>query len=372
MPSSDALALVAKINKAAGEGSVMLASDMRVARRFTSGSLSLDVALGGGWPANHWVELIGKESNGKTALVLKTIAANQAIDPEFTVAWIAAEHYDTDQAEALGVDNSRVLVIPTQAMEFAFQTMVEFAASRSVDCIVLDSYPALVPDEEASKDMDESTMALGARNTGKFFRKVGPETRRGNEERPILGVIINQMRDKIGGFSPQGTPQTSPGGNAKNYAFYVRVEVRRAEWIVEKVPGKGEIKVGQVIKATTIKNKSAPPQQVAIVDFYFRDAPSGFKRGDFDLVKEMFLLALVYDVIRRGGAWYYFGEQKWHTKENTIAALYGDFTLQEEIRAAVLEAASKPRDTPLTEADIDAAGVTPIRAVGRREMAKAA
>lgn len=370
MVSKEVQALVAKVNKKLGEGAVVVGSDIKIARRFTSGSLGLDVALGGGWPANHWIEVIGQESHGKTAIVLKTIAANMAVDPEFTVFWLAAEHYDTDQAEALGVDNDRVIVHSTQAMEDALQTVLEFADSRAVDCIVIDSYPALIPNEEADKEMDGAVMALGARALGKFFRKAGSATRRSltdDSDRPLLCFMINQFRDAIGQFSPHGTPKTTPGGKAKNYAFYVRVEVKRDEWKEVSRLGKGKIKVGQTIKVNTIKNKSAAPQQVAAVDFYFRDAPElGFNRGEYDSVKEIVAMGLVFDVIARGGAYFQFDNgqydekgkpiYRWMGKPAMEEAIKGDLTLQAEVRAAVMEAVSKVGEAhSISEEDVDAA-----------------
>lgn len=368
--SVEAVSLAAELNKRLGEGSVVLASDMRVARRYTSGSLSLDVALGGGWPGNQWAEVLGQESHGKTAIVLKTIAANQAVDPDFSTLWIAAEHYDVDQAAALGVDNSRVVVVPTQEMEVAYETMLQYAKARAVDCVVLDSYPALIAKEEEDKSMDEAVMALGARLTGKFFRKAGSATRRSLvlEERPMLGFIINQYRDKIGAFSPHGTPKTSPGGNAKNYAFYSRVEVTRDEWIEEATPGKGKTKVGQKIKIRTIKNKSAAPQQVAYVDFYFRDAAIlGFSRGDYDMVKELVSMAVVYDVITRGGATFRFGEHKWTGKEPMFAAIRKDEVLSTEITSAVREIALDPlQGRGVTDTDLISAEHVGVRSISRR------
>jgi recombination protein RecA len=369
--SAEAVSLAAELNKRLGEGSVVLASDMRVARRYTSGSLSLDVALGGGWPGNQWAEILGLESHGKTAIVLKTIAANQALDPDFSTLWIAAEHYDVDQAAALGVDNSRVVVVPTQEMEVAYETMLRFASDRAVDCVVLDSYPALIPKEEEEKAMDEAVMALGARLTGKFFRKAGSATRRSLvlQERPMLGFIINQYRDKIGAFAPHGTPKTSPGGNAKNYAFYVRVEVNRDEWIEEATPGKGKVKVGQKIKVRTIKNKSAAPQQVAYVDFYFRDAPIlGFERGDYDVVKELVAMALVYDVITRGGATFRFGEHKWTGKDAMFAGIRADVAVRNEITEQVHQIALDPlRRKGITETDLSGAQNIGVRTIHRRQ-----
>lgn len=369
MVSKEVQALVAKVNKKLGEGAVVVGSDIKVSRRFTSGSLGIDVALGGGWPANHWIEVIGQESHGKTAIILKTIAANQAADPDFTTFWLAAEHYDTDQAEALGVDNDRVIVHSTQAMEDALQTVLEFAESRAVDAIVIDSYPALIPNEEADKEMDGAVMALGARALGKFFRKAGSATRRSltEDDRPLLCFMINQYRDAIGQFSPHGTPKTTPGGKAKNYAFYVRVEVKRDEWREVSRIGKGKIKVGQTIKVNTIKNKSAAPQQVAAVDFYFRDAPElGFSRGEYDTVKEIVAMGLVFDVITRGGAYFQFDNghyddkgkpvNRWMGKPAMEEAIKGDLTLQDAVRTAVMEAVSKVGEAhSITEEDMDAA-----------------
>lgn len=349
----EAQAIVARINKKLGEDALVLGSDMKLAGRFTTGSLSLDVILGGGWPANQWSEIIGQESHGKTTVVLKTIAANQLVDTEFTTLWVAAEHYNEEIAAACGVDNSRVIVVATQQMEFAYETMLEFAESRAVDCIVLDSYPALIADEEQAKAMEEVVVALGARLTGKFFRKAGKATRRSltdPDDRPLLGLIINQWRDQIGGFSPRGTPRTTPGGKAKNYAFYVRVEVSRDEWIDEARPGKGKVRVGQVIKIRTVKNKTAAPQQVATLDYYFRDAPHlGFSKGDYDGAKEIFILSQLFDVVRRGGAYYSYGDRRWKGKEEFYNSVRGELTLQDELYLEVLAAAKRPDAYSLDE-----------------------
>lgn len=358
--NSEAITILKQINKEFGQGTVCLASDITIPARFTSGSLSLDIALGGGWPVNHWVELIGLESHGKTMAVLKTIAANQLINPDFTTVWIAAEHFDTDQALALGVDLDRVIVVPTQEMEKAFTTMLRYAESRTVDCIVLDSYPALIANEEAEKEMDEMVMALGARLTGKFFRKAGTATHRNMDgsERPMLGIIINQWREKIGGFSPRGTPKTTPGGLAKNFAFYVRLEVKRDEFIIEKRPRRGDVKVGQSIKFTTIKNKSAAPQQTAQVDFYFRKAPRlGFDRGEYDTLKEVITYGVLYGIITRRGKWYYFGGHQWNGSAEMLDTFRTMPELVDDIKRDVMSIVENKRiddlDDEPTASEVD-------------------
>jgi recombination protein RecA len=366
----EAAVLAAKINKDMGEGAVIIASEMTTPPAFTTGDLGLDISLGGGWPGNQWCEVIGMESHGKTFVVLKTIAANQSRDPEFTTLWIAAEPYDTEQASALGVDNDRVVLIPTQDMTYAYEKILEFAEQRAVDCVVIDSYPAMIAAEEEEKSMDEAVVALGARFTGKFFRKAGHAWRRNPDgsERPILGLFINQFRDKIGGFSPQGTPRTTPGGNAKNYAFYVRAEVKRDEFIEEALPGKNlKVKVGQVIKITTIKNKAAAPRQVTSIDAYFRDAPlHGFKRGDYDKVKTLVIYGLLFDVIVRRGAYYDIGDVTVKSKDAMVDRVREDLDLQEYIEREVRQIALHTGPRSVTEADIETASNEGTRKVTRR------
>lgn len=381
----EATALVNALNKKYGEGSVVRAKDIQIHKRYPTGWLGLDVALGGGWPANQPIEVLGKESHGKTALVFKTIAACMAADPNFTVLWVAAEHYDVDQATALGVDNDRVVVHSTQAMEEAFEVMLAFGASKAVDGIVLDSYPALIADDEAAKDMDEfATMAVGARLFGKFFRKWGGTVHNditNPDAKPLLGpIIINQYRDKIGGYSPRGTPQTSPGGNAKNYAYYVRVDVARDEFITETFKGV-ETKVGQTIKVKTTKNKSAAPQQVAVIDFYFRDAPKhGFKRGEYDIGSDIVLMAVLFGVVTKRGAWFYFenGEldeggkpkHRWQGGPALKEGILSDDALYAAVEAEVRKRAANPQYlNTITDEEVTDAQNAGVRKVSRSTKA---
>lgn len=333
--------VLAEINKKHGEGTVVLGSDIHhdLIPRLSTGSLALDVALGGGWAANQWNEIIGDESHGKTAVTLKTVAAAQQADPDFVTVWVAAEHFVVPYAEMLGVDVSRVIVVNTNVMEDAFEAILKFLKTHSVDLIVLDSLPALVPGEEAEKAMEDFQMGLGARLTGKFFRKQGKDMKRSlvDEERPVTGIIINQFREKIGVM--YGDPKTTPGGKAKNFFYFTRVEVKRDEWIEEKQEGFDKpVRVGQVIKCRTVKNKSHPPQKVAVIDFYFADAQNGMRAGEYDTAKEIIALAMQFRIFERRGAWYTYGDERWNGKSGIADALAENPALAEKIRADVMEA----------------------------------
>lgn len=345
--SPGATAFIKKTNATLKDELLVSADQLAVPRRFTSGCLSADVIMGGGWPGDQWSEVVGKSSAGKTFIVLKSIAANQKLDPNFTALWVSAEHYNHEWAAALGVDNSRVVVVPTQQMETALQVMLEATSSQEFDSVVLDSFPALIPSEEALKAMDEFTTAVGARTLGKFVRKAGEAGRRAYDgsERPFFGVIINQYRDLIGGFAKFGTPQTTPGGHGKDYFYYMRVEVSRKEWIKEKRPGIDEpVIVGQTQRIKTIKNKSAAPQQQIDVDLFVRRCVArDLGRGDYDTAAEYFTVGRVTRIIGASGSYYTFGGQQWQGKDRMKAAIRDDSVLREALAREVLEAAADPR-----------------------------
>ena len=342
MINDEARKVLAQLNKKFGEGVVVMASDIRsdIIPRITSGSTTLDYVLGGGFPGNQWNELIGEPSHGKTALALKTIAANQALDPEYTTVWVAAEQWVPEYAAMCGVDTSRVIVIETSIMEEAYQAVIQFAESKSVDAIVIDSLPALSPMPEMEKDMSEATVGRGALLTNKFFRVVGTAMKRSlvEDERPVLGLIINQYRMKIGVM--HGDPRTTPGGEGKNYAFFTRCEVKRDEWI-EVGTGTNKVRVGQRIKVRTLKNKTAPPQRVAYFDFYFAEG-GACAPGEFDFAKEVASLAVVMGIIDRKGGWFYHGERKWQGIDSVIASIREEVDLKEELQRAVFESDALP------------------------------
>jgi len=323
--------IVSSVNKKFGEDVMVKGS--RIAEklpRITTGVLAFDMMLGGGWPVNQWSEIVGDESSGKTAIAYKTIAANQAKDPDWIALWVAAEEYVPEYAEAIGVDLDRLWVVETNLMENAYDLIIRAMDNRAVDCVVLDSLPALVPETEYEKSMDEFTVGLGARLTGKFFRKSAKAQRRSliHEDRGCTGLIVNQWRQKIGVM--WGDPRTTPGGLAKNFSYFARVEVKKDEWLKE-----GKQAVGQTIKGRTIKNKTYKPQQQAVVDFYFADY-GGFHMGDFDTVKDMINIAIACEVITRAGAFYSYKDDKWQGKEKVLEALRADLSLQDELRAELM------------------------------------
>jgi recombination protein RecA len=332
---AEVLKVVAQLNKKLGDNTVVLASTAKAVQRITTGSLTLDVVLGGGWPTNQWTEIIGEASHGKTAIALKTVAANQAKNPDFITVWVAAEPFDVEYARLCGIDTDKVFLVETNVMEEAYEAAIAFCESKAIDLLVIDSLPALVPSSEDEKQMNEATVGRGALMTNKFFRKVGKATKRAlnGEERGVTCLIINQFRMKIGVM--HGDPRTTPGGLGKDYAMAIRCEVKRDDWL-EVGTGEAKRRIGQTIRVRTIKNKTFPPQQTAYLDFAFADG-GPIEAGDYDSAKEIIALSILNGIVERRGGWFYYGERKWQGVASVVDSIREEIDLKDELTTAVMD-----------------------------------
>jgi len=345
--------VMAECNKEFGAGTVVWGNQIRYDEvpRISSGSLALDTALGGGWTVNAWHEIYGDESSGKTTIILKTIATQQALDPNWTVFWVAAEEFVPSWSRDLGCDNSRISVMQTNVLEEATNAVIRVLEGRVADAVVIDSIPALSPISEAEGTMDDQQVGLQARLLGKFFRKCHTAMKRSITEvdRPVTCFAVNQWRERVG--IPFGDPRTTPGGRAKNYWYTTRVELKRDDWITEG-ERRNQRKVGISIKCLTKKNKSYPPERVANFDFLFDHNELQIPPGSYDTAKELVTLAVYFDIFTMKGAYYHFGDQSWHGRSSLEEQVRWDLTLQQSLRDAVMEFAAKGRrpedssDTP--------------------------
>ena len=262
-----------EINKAYGPGTIIRGSEIRedYLQRTSTGSLTIDWVLGGGWRTNQWHQVIGETTDGKSSTVLKAIAYNQAINPDFVALWVEAEELDKAWARTLGVNVDRLVLVPRNEMEIAMQIVLDHCKEQAIDMAVIDSLTALVPLDEDDRDMDENTVGLAARRVSQFFRKNGSAMRRSfvNVERPVTGVFTSQWREKIG--VTYGDNHTSPHGRAKEFYCATTLELRRSALINDdemkrRIRRRGStdttakpVPVGQEIRLKAIKNKTASP-----------------------------------------------------------------------------------------------------------------
>jgi recombination protein RecA len=332
--------IILSSNKEFGEGTLIRGADIQdeTTRRISTGSLALDLAFGGGIPVNSWTELLGEPSNGKSVIAMKTVAAAMAANPKYECLYVASEDFFPQWAQQLGMDMKRTTVVRTRVMEEAYTVIERALQERAVDAVVVDSLSALAPLAELEGGMDEWQVGLGARLTNKFMRKVAAAQRRELHvaDRDCIAMIVSQWREKVGVM--WGDNRTTPYGRGKEFHYVLRIETRKDEWIKHK-----EQPVGFALKARTVKNKTAPPQRVGVVDFYFDDVIDSdgviqHRAGSYDRVKEVSNLAMAFDVVTRRGAYYYYGDQQWMGKEPFLEALRDDLEFAAEIERSVTAA----------------------------------
>ena len=255
-PKEEAVKLaLAQIAKQYGEGAVMRMGDQNIVaiEKFSSGSLSLDIALGGGIPKGRIIEIYGPESSGKTTLALHAIAEAQKVGGR--AAFIDAEHaLDVTYAKKIGVDIDSLLVSQPNDGEEALEIVETLVRSGGIDIIVIDSVAALTPRAEIEGMMGDSHMGLHARLMSQALRKLTSIVSKTN----CSVIFINQMRMKIGVMF--GNPETTTGGNALKFYASIRLDVRRIDKILEKaVAGEDQEIVGNRTRVKVVKNKIAPP-----------------------------------------------------------------------------------------------------------------
>jgi recombination protein RecA len=289
-----------------------------------TGSVTLDVALGvGGVPRGRVVEIFGPESSGKTTLTLSIIANAQKAGG--TAAFIDAEHaFDPAYAKMLGVNLDNLLMSQPDTGEQALDITETLVKSNALDVVVVDSVAALTPKAEIDGEMGQSHMGLQARLMSHALRKLSGSIAKSK----TCVIFINQIREKIGVMF--GNPETTPGGRALKFYASVRIDLRRIASLK-----KGEVAVGNRVRASIAKNKVAPPFRKAEFDIMFDEGIS--KSGSvLDMGETL-------GVLKKSGAWLLYGDEKLgQGKENARVYLKENPRVLEKIEKEIVEAAARP------------------------------
>ena len=316
-----------QIKEKFGEGSIMKLGEAHAMEVdvVPSGCLSLDIALGvGGVPRGRVVEIFGAEASGKTTLTLHIIAELQKLGG--LAAFVDAEHaLDPVYAKKIGVKIDDLLISQPDTGEQALDIVETLVRSNAVDVIVIDSVAALTPKAEIEGEMGDSHMGLQARLMSQALRKL---TAIVSKSKTVI-IFLNQTRMKIGVFF--GNPETTTGGMALKFYSSVRIEVRRI----------GQIKLGDKIlgsriKAKVVKNKVAPPFQVAEFDIMYNEGIS--------VSSDLIDLGLQYEVLVKSGNTVSLGETKLGVgREQARQFLKDNLKVAKEIREAVWQKVKEQR-----------------------------
>lgn len=312
-----------KMDKTYGKGAVMKMGDSVVAdvEVIPSGSLGLDIALGvGGYPRGRVIEIYGPESSGKTTLTLHAIAEAQKNGG--IAAFIDAEHaFDRFYAEKLGVDIDNLIISQPDNGEQGLEIADNLIRSGAIDIVVIDSVAALTPKSEIEGEMGDSKMGLHARLMSQALRKLT-----GSISKTHCTVIfINQLREKIGVMF--GNPETTTGGNALKFYASVRIDIRRSTQIKDT---DGNVQ-GNKTRVKIVKNKVAPPFRTTEFDIMYGEGISK--------VGEIIDLGVEYEIIKKSGSWFSYGDTKLGQGRDAVKSLLLDNPeLFEELDGKIREA----------------------------------
>ena len=327
---------IEQIEKQFGKGAVMRLGEnaaMNV-EHIKTGSLTLDVALGiGGIPKGRIVEIYGPESSGKTTVALHCVAEAQKAGG--TAAFIDVEHaLDPVYAGNLGVDIDSLLVAQPDSGEQALEIAESLVRSGAIDIIVIDSVAALVTKAEIEGEMGDSHVGQLARLMSQALRKLTGALSKTN----CAAIFINQLREKIGVM--YGNPEVTTGGRALKFYSSVRIDVRKGDVIKD-----GSEIIGVHTKAKIVKNKVAPPFKVAEFDIMYGTGISH--------TGEIIDAGVETGVIKKSGAWFYYGETRLGQGRDNVKKLFDDNAeLAEEIENKVM-ALITSKEAPATEMDDD-------------------
>ncbi len=316
-----------EIEKSFGKGAIMKLGERASLDipKISSGSIGLDLALGGGLPLGRIIEIYGPEASGKTTLTLSIVA--QAQKAGMQCAFIDAEHaLDPLYAKKLGVDIDNLLISQPDTGEQALQITEALTRSGAVGLIIVDSVAALTPKAEIEGEIGDPHMGLQARMMSQAMRKLAGTI----SETQTMVVFINQIRMKIGVMF--GNPETTTGGNALKFYSSVRLDIRR----IGKITGKDKDDViGSETRVKVVKNKVAPP----------------FKQAEFRLIYgegishegEILQLGTDAKIITKSGAWYSYGSEKLDNgKDKSIQYLKDHPDIASEIEKAIRESHFEP------------------------------
>lgn len=331
---------LALIEKKFGKGSICYASKCKGVdvERVPTGSFSMDLEIGGGYPRGRIVELFGEESSGKTTMALKAVVEFQRL--KLPCVWVDAEGvFDKPWAIANGVDLDSLLIVRKERAEENLSIAEAMLRSGVCGLIVIDSVAALMPMAEEEQSMEDPER-IGDRAVmmNRFIRKVHSALNLKDEDTELpnkcLLLVINQTREKIGAY---GDPTTTGGGRGLKFGASIRINFRRKDWIKEGSGDKERV-VGTVIKGRSIKNKTFPPWRDWEFDFYNTDCIP-FKKCDIDRVKEVINYGIYYNLIKQQGSYFSIGQDKFQGKEKLYEHFYKNTKDAVKIKAEIMEIA---------------------------------
>ena len=334
---------IAQIEKQFGTGSIISLGKHSADKEYAiikTGAISLDAALGiGGVPRGRIIEIYGPESSGKSTLATHIVANAQKNGG--LAAYIDVEHaFDPSYASKIGVNLDELMMSQPDCGEDALNIAEMLARSNAVDVIIIDSVAALVPKAELEGEIGDSFMGLQARMMSQALRKLTSTLAKSN----TCAVFINQIREKIGVVF--GNPETTTGGKALKFYASIRMDIRR----IGGIKGADNQEIGNRVKVKVVKNKVAPPFQVAEFDILFNE---GISR-----IGSIIDMGVDMQIIDKKGTWFSFNNHRLgQGREAAREELRKNNAMTDEIEKLILQRHAEKGSASISKKSEDMAAI---------------
>jgi recombination protein RecA len=275
--------------------------DMMVRPTFLStGSLTVDYALGGGFALKRTHEIVGPEGMGKTSLANLTMANAQRAMPDRAAAVIDMEQaYDFEWAEKLGVDldEDRFIHLYPDHSEDVSDQISMLLRSGDVSIVTVDSIGGMESKAAFEKKAEESAMGKNAQIISRMVKRVAGLCRQYN----ATVIFINQYRANVG--SPRGGEKPA-GPNALKYCTTTQLKMSRTSEPTRKISlidavseAPKELEIGRQLRVKVARNKLAVQGRSA--DFWFYNHPAELGHVGIDRTDEAAVLGMAVGAIKR-------------------------------------------------------------------------
>lgn len=316
-----------KVNKNYGSDIVKLAGEKFDLELIPFTSSRLNYMSYGGVPRGRATEFYGDESSGKSTLCLDLVVNFQKKYPDEYVLYVDVEGTcDDPWCKKLGINFERFVKLECvgQYAEQIFDQIKDAMELGIFGLIILDSIGAMFSKQQSEKSFEDKTYGGIALAMTNFVNQATPIVKRNN----IAFVGINQTRENIGNMY---NPISTPGGKAWKFWCSQRYACKKGRFLDEKgneISSSSENPAGHQIEIKLIKSKTCPSdRRISRCSLFYRFGI----RQDIDLLD----LAIKFDIIHKGGAWFNYKEFKWNGQSRVLQALNEDKNLFDEIKAQV-------------------------------------
>lgn len=328
------------------------AADLKPRTYRGSGSIALDVALGGGWGKRSVVQLMGVEGSGKTLLFDLAAIEAQQVEGKKSLIFDFEGTYDKRRFELLGGDPSMLDVIdhgsvgklPMLFIETAFDIFKIVARTDTYACICFDSTGAMVTlaaYEKKEKEGQDASTPFGIAKTMSEGLAIATGLISRSPSEPTV-FFVSQGRDNIGARSFNGIPaeDKQTGGRALPFYASTRVKVRKGETYKGDIDGgEKDVEVGHVTKVTVKKNKCNGVQgRTALFDIYHAGGIYGI-----DKIDELVKLSTFVGTVEKSGGWLKFNGES--MREAELKERLADSETYRTLYASTREALARAMDT---------------------------